>query len=259
MKYKAMKEYTAAAAGSLKSVKYIPTADSTNTLLMRQDFADRSVIYTFNQTAGRGRLDRQWINFPGKNLALSVGLRSVKYPSIWVTAALSIAATAALEKNGLSDTRIKWPNDIFVENSKLAGVLTESTWKNNAIDKCVAGIGINLNSSEEELRAAIENRQTTSFFVQTGRKINPEHFTNCLLENIVDCLDLLENNKISRLKQIWLSKTKLIGEKAELSEVYKGSPVVYGVIENIDDNGFLYFNDGEKVFQVITGDIKIIF
>ena len=97
------------------------------------------------------------------------------------------------------------------------------------------------------------------FFAQTGRKINLEHFTNCLLENIVDCLELLENEKISQIKQLWLSKTKLIGEKAELSEIYKGSSVIYGVIENVDDDGFLYFNDGTKTFRVITGDIKIIF
>lgn len=254
-----MEENTIAVAGSSLSVKYIPTATSTNTQLMQQDFADRSVIYTFNQTAGRGRLDRQWINFPDKSLALSVGLRSVKCPPIWVTAALSVAAVATLGKNGLSGAWIKWPNDIFVGQSKLAGVLTESTWKNNAIDKCVTGIGINLNSSEEELQTAVKNRQITSFFAQTGRKINPKHFTNCFLENIVDCLNLLEKDKISQLKQIWLSETKLIGQKAELSEIYKGSPIVRGVIENIDDDGFLYFNDGEKVFQVITGDIKIIF
>lgn len=252
-------EENTAAAKLLTSITHIPTAESTNTLLMQQDFSDRTVIYTFNQTAGRGRLDRQWVNIPDKNLALSIGLRSLKCQPIWITAALSLAAVTALEQNELSGTWIKWPNDIFVGQCKLAGVLTESTWKNNKIDKCVAGIGINLNSSGKELQSAIANRQATSFFAQTGRKINLEHFTNCLLENIVDCLELLENEKISQIKQLWLSKTKLIGEKAELSEIYKGSSVIYGVIENVDDDGFLYFNDGTKTFRVITGDIKIIF
>lgn len=242
----------------LKSI-YIPTVESsTNTLLMQQDFTDYTVIYTFNQIAGRGRLGRQWITIPDKNLALSIGLRNLEYQPIWVTAALSVAATIALEKNGLSGTWIKWPNDVFVGQSKLAGILTESTWKNNKIDKCVAGIGINLNSSGEELQSVVTNRQITSFFAQTNKIINLEHFTNCLLENIVDCLELLKNGKVSHIKQLWLSKTKLIGEKAELSEIYKGSPVISGVIENIDDDGFLYFNNGTKTFRVVTGDIKII-
>lgn len=244
---------------AIKSI-YIPTVESsTNTLLMQQDFADCTAIYTFNQIAGRGRLGRQWVTIPDKNLALSVGLRSLECQPIWITAALSIAATVALEKSGLSDSWIKWPNDIFVGQSKLAGVLTESTWKDNKIDKCVAGIGINLNSSDEELQSAITNRQTTSFFAQTNKKINLKHFTNCLLENIVDCLELLKTGNVSQVKQLWLSKTKLIGEAAELSEIYKGSSVISGVIENIDDDGFLYFNDGTKTFRVVTGDIKIIF
>lgn len=242
----------------LRSI-YISTVESsTNTLLMQQDFTDYTVIYTFNQIAGRGRLGRQWITIPDKNLALSIGLRNLEYQPIWVTAALSVAATIALEKNGLSGTWIKWPNDVFVGQSKLAGILTESTWKNNKIDKCVAGIGINLNSSGEELQSVVTNRQITSFFAQTNKIINLEHFTNCLLENIVDCLELLKNGKVSHIKQLWLSKTKLIGEKAELSEIYKGSPVISGVIENIDDDGFLYFNNGTKTFRVVTGDIKII-
>lgn len=247
------------AAIKLQSI-YIPTVESsTNTLLMQRDFSDYTVIYTFNQISGRGRLGRQWVNIPNKNLAFSIGLRSLKCQPIWITAALSVAATTALEKNGLAGTWIKWPNDIFVGQSKLAGVLTESTWENNKIDKCVAGIGINLNSSDEELRSTVTDKQATSFFAQTNKKINLEHFANCLQENIVDCLELLKNGGVSYMKQLWLSKAKLIGEKTELSEIYKSSSVISGVIENIDDDGFLYFNDGTKTFRVVTGDIKIIF
>lgn len=239
-------------------IEYMPTATSTNTQLMQQDFVNRTVIYTFNQTAGRGRLDRNWITVTDKSLAFSIGLRNIKCQPIWITAALSVATINTLEKNGLSSAWIKWPNDIFVGQCKLAGILTESTWKNNKIDKCVAGIGINLNSTAEELNSLIINKIATSFFEQTGKEINPKHFANDLLENIVNYLELLEAGNISEIKQLWLTKTKLIGEKAEVSEIYKNSPTVCGIIENIDDDGFLYLNDGIKKLKIVTGDIKII-
>ena len=239
-------------------IEYMPTATSTNTQLMQQDFENRTVIYTFNQTAGRGRLDRNWITVADKNLALSIGLRNIKCQPIWITAALSVATVNTLEKYGLCTAWIKWPNDIFVGQCKLAGILTESTWKNNKIDKCVAGVGINLNSTSEELNASITNKAATSFFEQTGKEINLKNFTNDLLENIVNCLESAESGNISEIKQLWLAKTKLIGEKAEVSEIYKNSPTVSGIIENIDNDGFLYLNDGTKILKIVTGDIRII-
>lgn len=249
----------AAIANFFTSIEYKKILTSTNSELMQQDFANHTVLYTFNQTAGRGRLDRTWINIPDKSLALSIGFRSFSCPAVWITAALSIAAINTLEKNGLHGTWIKWPNDIFVQQYKLAGILTESTWKNNKIDKCVTGIGINLNSTNEELETSVQNKAATSFFIQTGKEINLRHFTDDLLENIVDCMKLLETGNISQIKQLWLIKTKLIGEKAEVSEVYKGSKTISGIIEYIDDDGFLYLNDGIKMNKIVTGDIKIIF
>lgn len=241
------------------SIEYKATATSTNSLLMQQNFVNHAAVYTFNQTAGRGRLDRNWVTIPNKNLALSIGLRSLSCSPVWITAALAVAAINTLEKNGLTGAWIKWPNDIFVGQCKLAGILTESTWKNNKIDKCVAGIGINLNSTTDELKTSIPDKTATSFFIQTGKEINPEHFTNSLLENIVDCLRLPEDENISQIKQLWLAKTKLIGEKAEISEIYKGSSTISGIIENIDDDGFLYLNDGVKTSKIVTGDVRIIF
>ncbi len=238
-------------------IEYMPTATSTNTLLMKQDFVNRTVIYTFDQTAGRGRLDRNWITVPDKSLALSIGLRNIICQPIWITAALSVATVNTLEIHGLTETWIKWPNDIFVGQRKLAGILTESTWKNNKIDKCVAGVGINLNSTVVELDSLITNKAATSGAEQCGKQINLKDFTNDLLENIVKYLESTESGNISEIKQLWLAKTKLIGEKAEVSEIYKNSPRVSGIIENIDDNGFLYLNDGTKTLKIVTGDIKI--
>ena len=240
------------------SIEYIPTATSTNTLLMEQDFANRTVIYTFDQTRGRGRLDRSWITVPNKSLALSVGLRNICIQPIWITAILSVATVNTLEKYGLCTAWIKWPNDIFVGQCKLAGILTESTWKNGKIDKCVAGVGINLNSTAEELDSLITNKAATSVIEQCGKQINLKDFTNDLLENIVNCLESAESGNISEIKQLWLTKTKLIGEKAKVSEIYKNSPTVCGTIENIDDDGFLYLNDGTKILKIVTGDIRII-
>src|SRR4051794_41904164 len=104
-----------------------------------------------HQTAGRGRLGRTWVAPPGASLLLSVLLR----PGLTTerlhlaTAVVALAAAAAVDDVAGFRPGLKWPNDLVVDDRKLAGVLAEADLSDAAAPAVVVGIGINLNWPDE--------------------------------------------------------------------------------------------------------------
>ena len=105
-----------------------------------------TLVVADEQTAGRGRAGRSWFSPAGAGLAFSVVLRPAasRPEAIGVWTALGALATrAALLRLGTSPT-IKWPNDVLLKRGKVAGVLAEAVWEDNAVTSVVIGIGGNV-------------------------------------------------------------------------------------------------------------------
>jgi BirA family transcriptional regulator, biotin operon repressor / biotin---[acetyl-CoA-carboxylase] ligase len=128
------------------TVEVVPELDSTNSELMRRGRAGRSepvLLVAERQSAGRGRLGRGWSSEPGASLTFSLGLRLA--PVDW--SGLSLAVGVSLAEALHPDIRLKWPNDLWLHDRKLAGVLIETA--SSASDPATAryavvGIGINI-------------------------------------------------------------------------------------------------------------------
>lgn len=125
----------------------LPEVDSTNSELLRrfrQGRAEPTLLVAEAQTAGRGRLGRVWrsaIAEPGRALTLSLGLPLS--PADW--SGLSLAVGLAVADSLHPDIRIKWPNDLWWEGRKLAGILVETAGSSQAAGRFVViGIGINV-------------------------------------------------------------------------------------------------------------------
>ena len=145
---------------------YIDQTDSTNSLMQRllkgedQEYAsclkeDIPLIYTTYQTAGRGQMGNGWESEPGKNLLLSYLLREpeVNISEMFllnVTAAVAAHRTIAewLSYEQRPMLSIKWPNDIYIGNRKIAGILVENSLCGTKIQHSIAGIGINVNQEQ---------------------------------------------------------------------------------------------------------------
>lgn len=110
-----------------------------------------AVLVTDHQTAGRGTKGRTWFDPPGGSLLLSVRLFPDVAPNRLhlFTMALSVAAAEACAAVAGVDVRLKWPNDLFVDDRKLAGVLAESSMRGAVADTLVIGIGLNVNWPED--------------------------------------------------------------------------------------------------------------
>ena len=131
-----------------------------------------TVVVADAQTQGRGRLGRVWLSPPGMNLYFSVVLRREStFPTItWLPLLVSLAVLRAVDRVSGLPTRLKWPNDIIIDQThpsrKLAGVLAEAT--DHAV---IIGVGVNVNMASEAFTLPLQPI-ATSILIETGRGID---------------------------------------------------------------------------------------
>jgi BirA family biotin operon repressor/biotin-[acetyl-CoA-carboxylase] ligase len=127
------------------TVEVLPEIDSTNTELMRRARAGRGepvLLVAEQQTAGRGRLGRGWTSQAGESLTFSMGLPLA--PADW--SGLSLAVGVSLAESLHPGVRLKWPNDLWVQDRKLGGILIETaSFGEGAGSRRYAVVGVGLN------------------------------------------------------------------------------------------------------------------
>lgn len=171
-----------------KVAVYLEKIDSTNayakTLLSKSKPIAGTVIYTDKQLAGRGQIGSKWISSPNESLILSV----ILYPrflsashQFQLNKAISLAVLDLLQPKVVQKKiTIKWPNDIYVGNKKMGGILIENSLKGNFIESTVVGIGLNIN--QEEFPTNLPN--PTSLFLSANQKYNITKLIGQLCERI---------------------------------------------------------------------------
>lgn len=135
----------------------IASVDSTNTYLraMPTETPDMTVVATTDQTAGRGQRGNRWESARGENVTLSMlfrpgGIRPAAQFGISRATALAVADTVVWLLGGSDDGRVmvKWSNDIYVDDKKIAGILIEHSISGDSISRTIIGIGLNVNQTE---------------------------------------------------------------------------------------------------------------
>lgn len=134
---------------TLGEIRYFDSIGSTNDEALKwahDDAPDMSIIVADEQTMGRGRMDRPWFTPPGTALAFSLILRPTMTEKPHLSRLVGLAAlsiTHALQSFGLSP-QIKWPNDILLNQRKVAGALIELVWSGEEVVCVVIGVGVNV-------------------------------------------------------------------------------------------------------------------
>ncbi len=168
--------------------RYYDELASTNTearLLAAQGAPEGLVVVTECQTAGRGRLGRRWVSPAGKGLLFSVVLR----PELtlgdvhMLTLVAGVAAAEALERHVGGPVALKWPNDLFLEDRKVGGILMEVAGEQDIVEWVVLGIGLNVNTEYRELPVQLR-RSATSLKMVTGRDHDRSEVLGDLLVSI---------------------------------------------------------------------------
>jgi BirA family biotin operon repressor/biotin-[acetyl-CoA-carboxylase] ligase len=194
-----------------KNLLFLHEVESTNTyamnLLRNVNAIEGTIVYTDNQTKGKGQRGALWCSDTAKNITASVILKP-QFLGICSTFYLSkISALAVYDvlteilPNSQYDIKIKWPNDILVNRQKIAGILIENNFTNTAIQYSVIGIGLNIN----QVNFGELERIVTSLKLLTGK----DYDRNTLLERL--CVNLekwyfkLKEQKLTLIDESYLN------------------------------------------------------
>lgn len=113
------------------------------------------VVVAEEQRAGRGRTGKTWVSTRGSGVWTSIVLRGTDVsPSGVLSLRIGLALAERLEaRSGLS-LSLKWPNDVFHDGAKVAGILTEARWRGAALEWIVVGVGVNIVAAESDVASA---------------------------------------------------------------------------------------------------------
>lgn len=198
---------------------FFHTINSTNIYAKENELPDGTVILAENQTAGKGRKGRKWISIEGKGLYFSIVLKRDISPTDLLVYSLlfPVAVRKAIVQKTNLPVRIKWPNDLYINNKKLAGFLIETEIEGNSVTKLIAGIGININQTEEDLEEV--RNIATSLRLEYGKKINRKEIFADILQSIEKEIDNFDKSRVVKEVEenlLWKGeKIKLIDEDIE--------------------------------------------
>ncbi|NMB13427.1 MAG: biotin--[acetyl-CoA-carboxylase] ligase [Firmicutes bacterium] len=174
---------------------FLPEVDSTNSEAKRRIRAgclDGLVVVAEHQTAGRGRMGRIWHSVPGKSLCMSVALFPEDLPisqAPLLTPLTAVAVYRAIVKVTGLPVELKWPNDLLIGGRKLGGILLEASGETDRLRYAIIGIGINVNSSQEDIPTALADI-ATSLGIAGNKPVARRH----LLQEVLVCLDTYYGN-----------------------------------------------------------------
>ena len=226
---------------SLKSV------DSTNTFLLNlsnnEKIVEGTVVYAENQTKGRGQRNNLWISEGSKSLCLSV----LFYPKIDLSnqftfnKCIALALVSSLNVLGVKSF-IKWPNDIFVNDKKIAGVLIKNSIREKKLQKSIVGIGINANNNCSEIESA------TSLKEVLNADIGMKKLLLTLCQELEKYYLLFKNDK-KQIQDLYLS---YLYKKDCLVNFIKEGNQFSAIVKEVDDFGQLILieREGEKAYSV---------
>lgn len=178
----------------------IDRCESTNSALPR-NAAHGDALMALEQTAGRGQRGNSWEAEPGRNITLSLMLRPENLAAVRqfeVSEAVALGVSDLLMELGVENVAVKWPNDIYVDDRKICGILIENALSGSLISHSIAGIGLNVN--QRRFRSDAPN--PVSLIQLTGR----EHDLRALAERMIELiLARLErgNNHEDYRRRLW--------------------------------------------------------
>lgn len=229
--------------------------DSTNNFVEQQlesnTLPEGSIVYTDNQTSGRGQGTNKWESQPYKNITATLILNPTflePQHQFYLTIVLSLSVCDVIDHLlGAPISKVKWPNDVYCNNRKIAGILIKNYVMGNSISTSIAGLGLNINQTEF---------QTVPFATSLKILSNKEFLIDDVMtlwhERVASRYATLKVGKKELLDE-YLSKLYLINETVEYT--IHGTKVTAS-ITGVDAHGQLQLRDQEN--KIYTCGLKEI-
>ncbi|MEQ8955674.1 MAG: biotin--[acetyl-CoA-carboxylase] ligase [Gammaproteobacteria bacterium] len=238
----------------LARVEYVPQIDSTNAEAMRRlHNGDREsgLLVAGQQTSGRGRRGRSWLSPAGQGIYMTL-VKEVSGPadslqSLSLVTALSVHA--ALQGVGANGLKLKWPNDIYHNNRKLAGILLE-LFRDTERHYLVFGICLNICLQEETL-SGIGQPATDLLNVLSDLPAN-ERVVAAICNQLLLNLNRFDEKGFGQFRQQWNQHDQFLGEQVELVD---GNRTICGSVLGVDEFGALRLESSTGIVHVNSGEL----
>ena len=237
---------------SINEVRYLPECGSTNAYVKEhfEEFGPVAAVYTENQTAGRGRLGRSWVNAEGKALYYTVAIKEPLAQPATLPLLASLAVRRQLQLRYGVDCQIKWPNDLLLNGKKIVGILCEVGPDGHSI---VVGIGINLAQPQEYFDAAGLPHGTSLALqgVPVDMDTDPEWLAQYMTDFGFDrALYTYEAEGFAPYRERYKALCVNLGRRV----TYDGGA---GTAVDVDDEGRLIVRDETGDTRVFTGEVSV--
>ena len=223
--------------------------DSTNTYLknayrLLDNFTFASADY---QSSGKGRNDRVWSSEPGENLMFSLLIKDeeIMKQSAVMSILAGVEVAREIEKYGVDNVSVKWPNDVLINDKKVCGILLEGQIPNYL----VVGVGLNVNQKafRDDLR-----RPATSLSLELKKDVNIDELKNRLFSKMVNHFS---NIKLEEYLDYFRSHNYLLNKRVRVSI---NNQVFIGEVMGVDDSFCLQVLSSDILLHIDSGEIEIL-
>ncbi len=243
-------------ADSLHKLELIPVIDSTNQYLLdRVNESEKGrVCVAEYQANGRGRRGRQWVSPFGSNLYLSMYWRldAGMAAAMGLSLVIGIAAVEALEAMGVEGVKLKWPNDLYYQDKKLAGILVEMSGQAGGAAHLVIGMGLNIGMPD--VQPDIDQPWTTLNQACGDLSIDRTQLALSLIEHWNTALVDYELKGLAGFVERWNRLDNFLGRPVKL---LMGPREVHGVVKGIDQQGGVILETEKGPETYIGGEISL--
>jgi len=238
---------------ALSVVELALDVESTNQVLLSRDI-DNDVPYQFlfaeMQRSGRGRRGRSWVSPFGKNLYMSVAFELGGGVDVLngLSLVMGVACVRALREVGFSDARLKWPNDVWVGDRKLAGILVELRGEATTGWSVVAGIGLNVYMSDKDAADIEQPWISLSELSECSRT----RLAAALVQHVVGVLEVFRKSGFASFIDEWMENDALRNRKVDVSGVS-----ISGVAKGVDLTGALCVETDAGITPINAGEVSV--
>ncbi|MDA3838601.1 MAG: biotin--[acetyl-CoA-carboxylase] ligase [Candidatus Delongbacteria bacterium] len=228
----------------------IETVDSTNNYVKERilDLENGTVLFSSEQTNGRGRFERSWFGEKHKSVFSSFLIKDISEPedALRFSFLFSLGIKNLLKQYIPEENIVlKWPNDILIGNKKICGVLSE--FAKNCI---IVGIGINVLDFAPD--GKIESPWTT-IEKETKLKLDVETFKFELIDHINNAFVKYNADDPKQITKVWAEQAEILGKFVTVTHGHKK---ISGTVLSIDDLGMLKLLHKDNIINISTGDLE---
>jgi BirA family transcriptional regulator, biotin operon repressor / biotin---[acetyl-CoA-carboxylase] ligase len=218
--------------------------------------SEGTLVIADEQTAGRGRLMREWHSSKGTGIWMSLILKPLLPPqkAPQFTLITAVAVVQAIEEITDLHPQIKWPNDILIDGKKVTGILTELQAESDKINSIIIGIGMNVNHTKEHFPDELQ-KIATSLAIEQGEPLSRSEIVQKVLERIESLYSMYMKEGFTPVKLLWESYAISIGKKIRARTI---NGTIEGRALGITDEGVLKIEDSAgTIHQIYSADIEV--